>query len=617
MTKWLIAFLLAMFGIVDTASAQDRWARIDTVTARVGAQQVLVDASGWGQRCKGIRIAVTDATIAIERISIVYASGRVHAEDVSPPVRVAPGTQSRVFAATNEAQQIRLITIRFSRLDRSARPATIEVWGLQPPAPTVAPPVAKRPEFRMEAPPAPGGGATPPAQPRIPSPPREAVEAPRPAVRAAPPAAQPRMQTQSREQVDASRSGDAPRTRSLPMPAPSARAPETVPPPVASAPPASPPPPAAAAEPAPAKAKSRSLAAAGEPQKPYNEVDVFFGTDRKREADRSKFGRAVAAFGTARSNSLTLGKAVVTVPKEGREKGSIPRPEWDLLIARFSLRDEDLSRDFTVFAVDVMDRNTFVREARAKLATSSRFPGQAFVFVHGYFVTFDDALFRAAQIAHDLEFDGVPFVYSWPSVAGLTGYVLDRGRARDARDHLRDFVDIIAKESGAAEVHLIAHSMGADPLLEVLRDIQRSEPQVAGGARPRFGEIILAAPDVTRESFELIAAQITGLRRGMTLYASSNDRALAASRWTRLGESPAGYVPSSGPVVVPGAADTIDISSLDTSFFRVNHSTFADREALLGDIRRLISSGLRPPSTRGTEFELVQSEGGAYWRYRK
>ena len=125
--------------------------------------------------------------------------------------------------------------------------------------------------------------------------------------------------------------------------------------------------------------------------------------------------------------------------------------------------------------------------------------------MHGYFVTFDDALFRAAQISYDLDFDGIPFVYSWPSVAGLTGYVLDRGRARDARDQLREFIDTVAKESGAKEVHLIAHSMGADPLLEVLRDISRSEPQIARSGKPRFGEIILAAPDVTRESFELIA----------------------------------------------------------------------------------------------------------------
>lgn len=589
MTKWLLAFLLVFVGLADSASAQGRWARINSVTAGVGSKQVLVDASGWSQGCKGIRIAVRDGTIAIEHISIIYATGRVHAQKVSPPLRVAPGVQSRVFAATDDARQIRLVTIRFSRVDRSARAVTIELWGLQD-TPLRrfrgAPQTTERREFKLESP---RGGSAPPAMARRAEQPPVArsVEPPPP-----PPSAQP------------SRPSDMPRSRSMRAPAPSA---ETA---------APPPPPSAAPGGSHPKAASRSFSTA-DPSKPYTEVDVFFGTDRKREADRSKFGRSVAAFGTGRSNQLTLGKAVVTVPKEGREKGSIPRPEWDLIVARFALRDEDLSRDFTVFAVDVMSERDFVREARQKLAGSRRFPGQAFVFVHGYFVTFDDALFRAAQIAHDLEFDGVPFVFSWPSVAGLTGYVLDRGRARDARDQLREFIDVIAKQTGASEIHLIAHSMGADPLLEVLRDIQRSEPEVAKGGRPRFGEIILAAPDVTRESFELIASQITGLRRGMTLYASSSDRALAASRWTRLGESPAGYVSSDGPVVVPGAADTIDISSLDTSFFSINHSTFADREALLGDIRSLISSGMRPPSTRGEAFELIQGEHGAYWRYKK
>jgi esterase/lipase superfamily enzyme len=588
MIKWLLAFLLVLVGLTDSAGAQDRWARINSATAGIGSKQVLIDASGWSQGCKGIRFAVRGGTIAIEHISIVYATGRVHAETVSPPVRVGPGAQSRVFAATGEARQIRLVTIRFSRVDRSARAATIELWGLQapPPAGNGHPPTARR-EFKLETP---RGGSAPPTIARRAEPPPVARSAePPPVARSVeppppPPSAQP------------SRPSDVPRSRSMREMA-------------------APPPAAAPGAPHP-KAVGRSFSTA-DPSKPYTEVDVFFGTDRKREADRSKFGRAVAAFGSGRSNQLTLGKAVVTVPKEGREKGSIPRPEWDLIVARFALRDEDLSRDFTVFAVDVMSERDFVREARQKLSGARRFPGQAFVFVHGYFVTFDDALFRAAQIAHDLEFDGVPFVFSWPSVAGLTGYVLDRGRARDARDQLREFIDVIAKQSGATEVHLIAHSMGADPLLEVLRDIQRSEPQIAKGGKPRFGEIILAAPDVTRESFELIAAQITGLRRGMTLYASSSDRALAASRWTRLGESPAGYVSSEGPVVVPGAADTIDISSLDTSFFSINHSTFADREALLGDIRRLIISGMRPPSTRGDAFELVQSEHGAYWRYKK
>ena len=614
MTKWFITFLWAVFSIAGAngAVAQDHWARINSAVASANAKQVIVDTSGWTSGCKGIRIAVDDGTIAIEQISIVYASGRVHSENLSPPLRLAPGAQSRVFAPTSDSRPIRIVTIRFSRVDRSARAATIEVWGLQP-GPAARDRTAQPRQFKFEAPkPAQRSQEERAEPPRVtersaqrPAARSEQPQPPPPTIQSQPPP--PAAGGAARKSVDASREAERsiePRTRTRSLTTPGT-APSTAPPadqPVITSQPSEP---------------SGGSGAAPQPDKPYTEVDVFFGTDRKREADRVKFGRPVAAFGTGRSNQLTLGKAVVTVPKEGREKGSIPRPEWDLVVARFSFREENPDRDFTLLAVDTLSRNDFIQQARQKLSKSTRFKDQAFVFVHGYFVTFDDALFRAAQISYDLDFDGIPFVYSWPSVAGLTGYVLDRGRARDARDQLREFIDTVAKESGAKEVHLIAHSMGADPLLEVLRDISRSEPQIARSGKPRFGEIILAAPDVTRESFELISAQITGLRRGMTLYASSNDRALAASRFTRLGESPAGYVPTGGPVVVPGAADTIDISSLDTSFFAVNHSTFADREALLGDIRRLISSGMRPPSTRGAEFHLIQGDSGAYWRYTK
>jgi esterase/lipase superfamily enzyme len=69
--------------------------------------------------------------------------------------------------------------------------------------------------------------------------------------------------------------------------------------------------------------------------------------------------------------------------------------------------------------------------------------------VHGFNVSFDDALFRAAQMTFDTGFDGVPFVYSWPSIAGLSGYILDRTRAQSAEDYLRSFIELIEKQSGA------------------------------------------------------------------------------------------------------------------------------------------------------------------------
>jgi len=232
-------------------------------------------------------------------------------------------------------------------------------------------------------------------------------------------------------------------------------------------------------------------------------------------------------------------------------------------------------------------------------------------------VSFDDALFRAAQITFDVEFDGVPFVYSWPSIAGLSGYILDRTRAQAADEYLRQFIELIERETGATQIHLIAHSMGSDPLLKVLRSMSTetaSAPVGAAARRPRFGEIILAAPDVTRETFVQVAARIRPLAKGMTLYASSNDWALRASRELLRGENPAGWIPAEGPLVVSGI-DTIDVSRASTDFFNLNHTTFAERESLLKDLGGLLEKGTRPPSTRLSAYKTIASPNGSYWRF--
>lgn len=348
--------------------------------------------------------------------------------------------------------------------------------------------------------------------------------------------------------------------------------------------------------------------------KPYAVVDIYFGTDRKQEANRQKWDRQLASFGTQSGRKLTLGRAAVTVPKQGRSGGQITRPDWDIIVARFSLRNEDLARDFTIFGVDVLGQGEFIKQVQEQRSKSQRYKDQAFVFVHGFNVSFDDALFRAAQMAFDTGFDGVPFVYSWPSIAGLSGYILDRTRAQSAEDYLRDFISLIEKQSGAKTIHLIAHSMGNDPLLRVLRYMSDRPPSGAPARTPRFGEIVLAAPDVTRETFEQAVPRIKALASGMTLYASSNDWALRVSQELLRGEPPAGWVPATGPLVVSGV-DTIDISRASTDFFSLNHSTFADREQLLKDMGGLLEKSLRPPNRRLDLFKVVATPAGNYWRF--
>ena len=177
---------------------------------------------------------------------------------------------------------------------------------------------------------------------------------------------------------------------------------------------------------------------------------------------------------------------------------------------------------------------------------------------------------------------------------------------------LRAFLDMVVKESGAKKVHLIAHSMGAQALLEVLRDIRLiGGPSVV--EKPMFNEVILAAPDVTRDNFGQIAAQIRGLATGMTLYASSNDKALRLSQ--KLSGASAGQVATPGGPMVIAGIDSIDVSAASTDFFSLNHSTFADRAQLLEDMRLIFEKGLRPPDQRAKTYTPVPGANGTYWRF--
>src|SRR5438128_1431381 len=114
--------------------------------------------------------------------------------------------------------------------------------------------------------------------------------------------------------------------------------------------------------------------------------------------------------------------------------------------------------------------------------------------------------------------------------------------------------------------------------------------------------------------FEHLAANIKQYGRGVTLYCSSNDRAMAAARRVAGGIPRAGDVPSDGPIVLAGI-DTIDISQTSTDYLALNHSSYAEKSALLADISLLLQTGERPPETRIPILQRITTPNGDFWRY--
>ncbi len=361
--------------------------------------------------------------------------------------------------------------------------------------------------------------------------------------------------------------------------------------------------PAQGLEPRPAPAPP---AASAKPQEEWDVVPVFFGTDRAASTTSKR-----PDYTWERGRRLELGRALVTVPRL-HQVPQVERP-WALRLPYLDVtlyeQTEDPARHFTMREVKALTRAEFLELVTKRLSTSERFKEHALVFVHGYNTAFDAAVYRTAQISYDLKFDGASFLYTWPSGGKIASYTYDRESAGQSEPYLREFVDLVVKQSGAKSVSIIAHSMGNQPLLQVLRELKRTTP--SGVA---ISQVILAAPDVDRDNFENLARAIEGLAKGVTLYAAANDRAMGVSRRFHGGVPRAGDVPEGGPLVVPGV-DTIDVTAASMESVGLNHSAYAENDVLLKDVARLVATGERPPDRRSAGLEKAMTARGAYWRY--
>src|SRR5439155_85568 len=181
-----------------------------------------------------------------------------------------------------------------------------------------------------------------------------------------------------------------------------------------------------------------------------------------------------------------------------------------------------------------------------------------------------------------------PIFFSWPSQGSALAYTVDGGNAEWAATDIKEFLKQVAEQSGAEQIHLIAHSMGNRALTYALRAAAAGPPDKR--IKRKFNEIVLTAPDIDAEIFKTqIAPSVARMAQRVTLYASSHDQALKLSKeingYPRAGDS------GEGLVVVKGV-DTIDVSAADTSL--LGHSYYGDSDPVLADIWDLIKCAKSP-----------------------
>jgi len=307
-------------------------------------------------------------------------------------------------------------------------------------------------------------------------------------------------------------------------------------------------------------------------------------------------------YGSVPTN-LNYGACKISVPKpENRTAGELNRPlsVWVLQAP------ENAEKHFTLQKVtEHKDKDEFYDSLSGQLAGSA--DGASLLFIHGYNVSFEDAVFRTAQLAVDLKFRGAPISFSWPSYADPVKYTFDEQNAEVSIPALREFLEDLVARSGAKRIHIVAHSMGNRVLAGALRSMS---PESRVKNKALFREIVLAAPDIDSRVFQTqVLPHIQDNTEHCTLYASSRDRALMMSRYfhnyQRLGETEPQLIVASG-------MDTIDASMVDTSL--LGHSYIGDVQSIVSDLHELVVVGKRPKERIWLEAELIGEL--MYWAIR-
>jgi esterase/lipase superfamily enzyme len=187
-----------------------------------------------------------------------------------------------------------------------------------------------------------------------------------------------------------------------------------------------------------------------------------------------------------------------------------------------------------------LDRADFVAELRGQVR-ESRYQS-LLVNVNGFRERFPSALRKTAFLAHVLDVDSPILVFDWPGDQGSTprGYRRAQEVARESGAELAETLELIIREVEPERLWLVANSMGGEVVVHAFTRLAR-EADLAD-RESEIEDVVLTAPDVGHEEFgRQFEDEINALARNLTVYVSSNDRALLMSRVLnrsrRLGES--------------------------------------------------------------------------------
>jgi esterase/lipase superfamily enzyme len=317
-------------------------------------------------------------------------------------------------------------------------------------------------------------------------------------------------------------------------------------------------------------------------------VKVYYGTNRKpnRKKAPDDFGTGFSEDGLA---SLRFGMADIS----GGELD-----QYDLYIAPERL-NTDYERKIKGTRGSVFGSENVFKRVRGKMIEHSR---DTVVFVHGYNVSFKEALTSAARLKQNFASSaggpGINVVaFSWPSDGSMMPYIAYGNDRQDAAASgpafargLLKLVDFLRgstpEEACEHRLHLVAHSMGNYVLRHTIQEYVRQSP---GRPVRIFDQVFLMAADEDDDAFEhdYKLKPLTRLAKRVNVYFNNEDRAMAVSDKTKGNPDRLGDDGPRVPRGIPGKVSLIDVTPVVGGV--VEHSYFLDSPRVVADMIEALS----------------------------
>lgn len=268
------------------------------------------------------------------------------------------------------------------------------------------------------------------------------------------------------------------------------------------------------------------------------------------------------------------------------------------------------------------DAQAFFALVNKALAASPN--SELLIYVHGSNNTVPRSAAQSAQFRHFTGRRMVVLAFIWPSAGSLFHYLTDVGNAAASVDPFARLVELLADNTQASRIDVLAYSAGAQIVSPALAQLGTSRPGESRDTlrdRLRLGQIYFAAPDIdTRRFVDELGAYIDIADR-VSVSANLNDFALrfaeVIGRASRAGRPNLSELsPEQSQFLVDASrkygADLVKVDPNDIPNLPVrSHAFWYEDPWVSGDMLAQFVLNA-DPARRGLEAQSTDS-GARYW----